>query len=51
MTVSQDEKEFLVWYYKDFADPEEAYINVRLTGLEEKYIIRMRKEMFTAVIC
>ncbi len=36
MTVSQDEKEFLVWYYKDFADPEEAYINVRLTGLEEK---------------
>ena len=36
MTVSQDGTEFLVWYYKDFADPEEAYINVRLTGLEEK---------------
>lgn len=35
MTVSQDGSEFAVWYYKDFCQPEEAYINVRLTGLEQ----------------
>ena len=40
MTVSQDETECLVWYYKDFCDPEEAYLNVRLTGLQEEAYYR-----------
>ena len=34
MTVAEDGSEFAAWFYKPEAQPEEAYINVRLAGLE-----------------
>ena len=34
MTVVEDGSEFVAWFYKPSAAPEEAYINVRLSGLE-----------------
>ncbi|MGN0741358.1 MAG: GH36 C-terminal domain-containing protein, partial [Candidatus Fimadaptatus sp.] len=34
MTVAEDGSEFAAWFYKPEALPEEAYINVRLSGLE-----------------
>ena len=33
MTVAEDGSEFVAWFYKPEAMPEEAYINVRLAGL------------------
>ena len=43
MTVAQDGTEFAVWYYKPEMQPEEAYINVRLRGLEENARYRDRE--------
>ena len=34
MTVAEDGSEFVAWFYKPEAMPEEAYINVCLAGLD-----------------
>lgn len=33
-TISQDKSEVLVWYYKPYAEAEEAHISVKLRGLD-----------------
>lgn len=40
MTISEDQKSFVVWFFKPIAEPEEAYINVRLAGLKEDLYYR-----------
>ena len=44
MTISQDGNEFAAWLYKPEAAPEEAYINLRLAGLDEDAHYRCRAD-------
>ena len=40
MTIARDGSEFAAWFFKPTARPEEAYINLRLNGLDPDALYR-----------
>ena len=43
MTVAEDKSSFAAWFFRPFAEPEEAYFSVRLQGLDHDARYRCRE--------